>query len=84
MSSYTVVLTKGAHTVRASDARAICEAIEAGRRLITVGVELFPGSDAVHETTLVTAHVIALAEIEPPSDGKGNGKVSTMWERRAR
>lgn len=59
--------------MRATDAQAICNAIQAGERLVQVGVELFPGSDAVHPTTLVTAHVVALAEVQSESDEAPDG-----------
>ena len=83
-ASVTVVLTKGAHTVRAEDARAICEAISAGEKLVRVGVELYPGSDAVHPTTLVVAHIVALAEVQSETeDPLADTNVSRLLDYRA-
>lgn len=64
--SYTVVLTKGAHTVGADDANAILAAIQSGEKLVNVALEMYPGSNEVRPTTLVTAHVIAVSEVETP------------------
>jgi hypothetical protein len=66
--SYTLVLTKGAHIVSADDAQAICEAIEAGKKLVRVAFEEYPGSKRSRPTTLALAHVISLCEVPETRD----------------
>lgn len=71
--------------MRAEDAAAICKAIEAGQKLVTVSLELYPGSDERRPTTIVTAHVVALSEVEKPQRdivAEAGDKVRGLWEYR--
>jgi hypothetical protein len=68
-ATHTLLLTRGTHAI-SSEAReaildAILDAIRAGEPLVEVQVDLF-GADTERLTTIVTAHVIAIAENPPP------------------
>jgi hypothetical protein len=58
---FTLILTKGTHAISASAAETILAAIRNSERTVEVEVDLFGGVDLGRKTTLVTAHVIALA-----------------------
>ncbi len=58
---FTLILTKGTHAISAAAAEAILAAIRNAEAIVEVEVDLFGGVDLGRKTTLVTAHVIALA-----------------------
>jgi len=83
--AYSLVLTEGVHIVAPRDADAICRAIEQGEKIVEVDVQLYPGSDSIRRTKIVTAHVIALSEMHAPQRtivAEAGPKVTALWERR--
>lgn len=64
-TEFTLVLTKGAHTVSASTASAICAAIENGEKLISVELDQLDSPETARKTILALSHVIGLIEVPP-------------------
>jgi hypothetical protein len=83
--AYTLILTEGVHIVSTRDAEIICRAIEGGEKIVEVDVQLFAGSDSVRRTRVVTAHVIALSQVDRPQRtvvADAGAKVTPLWDRR--
>ncbi len=64
-ATHTLLLTRGTHAISSEAREAILNAIRAGEPLVEVRVDLF-GAETERLTTIVTAHVIAIAENPPP------------------
>ncbi len=80
--AYTLILTQGVHVVRPDVAAAIRAAVEAGDKVIDIDIDLFGGLDSSRRTTVVVAHVVALAEAKPSSRRiaeTSDGKVRTIF-----
>jgi hypothetical protein len=84
--SYVVQLTKPTMTmVRADGAAAIRQALLAGKKIVSVDVELFPGAEERSRVSIVLAHVVAITEIPKPLReivADAGPKVTALWGRR--
>lgn len=66
---YTLIMTRGTHTVSASEAARILDAIEHEDKTVEADVEFVESIGRVSRTTLVVAHVVGLVsrgEARPP------------------
>ena len=66
---YTLIMTRGTHTVSAAEAARILDAIENEEKTVEADVEFVESIGKVSRTTLVVAHVVGLVskgEARPP------------------
>jgi hypothetical protein len=59
---YTLIMTRGTHTVSAQDAARILEAVEKEHKTIEADVEFIETLGRVCRTTIVISHVVGLVE----------------------
>ena len=65
--AFTLILTKGTHSVSAEAAARIVRAMENHEPLVEVELDLFGAGDVPRRVTLATGHVIALS-LNPKHD----------------
>ena len=87
LNDFTLVLTKGMHTISAAVAEQILAAMKEGNTVVDVELDLFGGGKSSRRTILATAHVVALTMNPPePTLTSGavatNGNVATLRRRR--
>ena len=63
---FTLILTRGTHVITCEAATTVARAIEDGQKLVTIELDPFAGVERGRQTTLVTAHIVALAETDLP------------------
>jgi hypothetical protein len=58
--SYTLIMTRGTHTVSAHEAARILDAVENEEKTVDAEVEMVESIGSLCRTTLVVAHVVGL------------------------
>lgn len=70
-TSYTLVLTRGTHTVAEAEARKIKDALNSRQTLVDVAIEFTETLREIRETTLIVSHIVALVKVPNKRDAAG-------------